>query len=90
MKKCMKKVVSTIFAVVVMATLATPVKADNSGVEGFVKRLYQCVLGRTADKNGLNYWMNVMKNDISTGSPSNHPKRSQRARTGAITGSVTV
>lgn len=58
----MKKVVSTIFAVVVMATLATPVKADNSGVEGFVKRLYQCVLGRTADKNGLNYWMNVMKN----------------------------
>ena len=34
--------------------------------------------------------MNVMKNDISTGRPSNHPKRSQRARTGAITGSVTV
>ena len=29
-----------------------------------------------------------MKNDMSMGSPSNQPKRSIRARTGAITGSV--
>ena len=38
-----------------------------TGVEGFVTRLYENVLGRTPDQKGLDAWVNVLKNGTNGG-----------------------
>lgn len=50
----------------------TPVSTET-GTKGFVTRMYQVVLGRTPDANGLDYWVNKLESgqlkaaDIVTG-----------------------
>jgi len=35
--------------------------SDHDPLEAFVKRFYKLVLGRNADKNGLNYWVTIIE-----------------------------
>ena len=65
-----KRFISLILLFVMLFSLAPSVKAyaaENSGVEAFVTRLYQVCLDRKPDKDGLNDWVNQLKNGKTGG-----------------------
>ncbi len=43
----------------------TPVPTTSTGVRGFCERLYTKALGRTADQDGVNYWVQSLQNGAS-------------------------
>ena len=45
----------------------TPTSSNETGVSGFIDRLYTLVLGRAADQGGKDYWMNKVMKEGKTG-----------------------
>ena len=64
-----KKLLSLVIAICVVFSVFTCVSADsNSGVEGFVTRLYEVCLDRTPDQAGLDSWTGNLRSGAVTGS----------------------
>ncbi len=52
------------FMVAIFTSLTSQnLKADDSQLDAFIERLYQNILGRNADAEGLSVWKNKMKNE---------------------------
>ncbi len=64
-----KKLLSLGITVCVVFALFTGVRADsNTGVEGFVTRLYEVCLDRSPDQTGLDSWVSNLRSGSITGS----------------------
>ena len=62
-----KKITALLLTAVVAVTVfgsvfKGTVRAEETGIRGYVERLYSIVLGRQPDPNGIDYWENRMKN----------------------------
>lgn len=64
-----RKIVSLLITLSILFTFCITSYADQTdGVEGFVTRLYEICLDRAPDSQGLNNWVNNLKNGSVSGS----------------------
>lgn len=54
------------FIIVLQAGITTLATENDSGVEGFVERLYELIMERDSDPSGLKFWTDGLKKDTYT------------------------
>lgn len=69
--KVIKKALSLVLTLIIVLQVGVVSFADEkktTGVEGFVNRLYENIMSRDADSEGLKYWTGVLKDGSATAS----------------------